>query len=369
MKKKRILFIAHTGGKAGAETVLAETIAIVARSTNHLVYVAIPNSGDRRFADLLRCECVENISYFKYRVARKNSFLFIRNMTYSILFGLPSLYRYCLKYKIDTIYVNSSVNLIGVLLGCICRIPVIWHIHEQPTKYSRWTPSWIRPLYRKWIMSPLVKSIFVSKKCLSDWLDDLHLSSIPQAIVLYSSYKVISSLQKEEHQFTIGYIGGLTANKNVKSLIRAFIRLNRPDWRLLIAGSGECESEFKHEAAGYDNILFMGAVSPAENFYSQIDILVQPSFNESWGLVALEAVQCRIPVIMTWHTGLTEIFEDQKHFLYFDPCDTNQLVKLLQSSYNNVSLQSMSERAVNRLNTLRLNRVYSDTIISLIAHV
>ena len=62
------------------------------------------------------------------------------------------------------------------------------------------------------------------------------------------------------------------------------------------------------------SISFIGAVAQQELplYYNASDVLVIPSYYESFGLVALEAMACGIPVIASRVGGLPTTVKDSK---------------------------------------------------------
>lgn len=61
-----------------------------------------------------------------------------------------------------------------------------------------------------------------------------------------------------------------------------------------------------------DDIIFLGNQNKVEEIYSIGDIFLMPSANESFGLAALEAMACEVPVISSQAGGLPELVLDGK---------------------------------------------------------
>jgi len=125
------------------------------------------------------------------------------------------------------------------------------------------------------------------------------------------------------------FVGRLERLKGVEVAIRALALLRdraHDDVRLLILGedSGEDGKEGEESeksrlrsvavAAGVrDRVDFLGSVAHHElpYFYSAADVLVMPSYSESFGLVGLEAQACGRPVVGSDVTGLRSVIRDQ----------------------------------------------------------
>lgn len=83
--------------------------------------------------------------------------------------------------------------------------------------------------------------------------------------------------------------------------------------RLLMVGTGPELGAAKEEAARLgvcDRVIFEGAVVGVAELLASSDLLLLPSDSESFGLAALEAMACGIPVIGTKAGGLPEVVED-----------------------------------------------------------
>lgn len=113
---------------------------------------------------------------------------------------------------------------------------------------------------------------------------------------------------------TILYLGRLKAYKSVNVLIQAFriVLSERPEARLVIAGDGEEREPLKRLAKDLrlseSQIRFVGHVSHQEKvkLLQEAWMLVNPSFMEGWGIVAIEASAAGTPVIASDVPGLRD---------------------------------------------------------------
>ncbi|MBR4446828.1 glycosyltransferase family 4 protein [Methanobrevibacter sp.] len=104
------------------------------------------------------------------------------------------------------------------------------------------------------------------------------------------------------------FVGNLIKRKNVDSLLEAK-KISNSDYYLVIVGEGPLFKKLKKKV-DEDNIhdvIFTGAREDVENIIPSCDVLILPSFSESFGLVLIEALACGKPVIGSDVGGITEI--------------------------------------------------------------
>jgi L-malate glycosyltransferase len=85
--------------------------------------------------------------------------------------------------------------------------------------------------------------------------------------------------------------------------------------RLLMVGDGSERARAEHKAhclGIYQNCVFVGKQPNIIDYLSAADILLLPSEQESFGLAALEAMACEVPVIASRVGGIPEVVTDEE---------------------------------------------------------
>jgi glycosyltransferase involved in cell wall biosynthesis len=123
-------------------------------------------------------------------------------------------------------------------------------------------------------------------------------------------------------------VGDLRRKKNLGSLVRAFAQLHREravPHRLVLAGADTGEGARLRAIAGGAPVELTGYVSdPAlDGLIRGADLLVNPSLYEGFGLVILEAMARRTPVLAARAGSLPEAGGDAA--AYFDPAEPDGL--------------------------------------------
>jgi N-acetyl-alpha-D-glucosaminyl L-malate synthase BshA len=109
--------------------------------------------------------------------------------------------------------------------------------------------------------------------------------------------------------------------KRVSDVVRIFERVNREiPSKLLLVGQGPERlfvQQLVKELGLAEHVHFLGEQDYLESLLSCADLFVLPSEQESFGLVALEAMSCEVPVIGTKIGGLPEVVvHDETGFLF-----------------------------------------------------
>jgi N-acetyl-alpha-D-glucosaminyl L-malate synthase BshA len=99
--------------------------------------------------------------------------------------------------------------------------------------------------------------------------------------------------------------------KRTEDVVRIFAKvLEKIPSKLLMVGDGgersDCEQLCRDLGVG-DDVRFLGKQDAIEEILSVSDLFLMPSQSESFGLAALEAMACKVPVISTNAGGLPEL--------------------------------------------------------------
>ena len=143
----------------------------------------------------------------------------------------------------------------------------------------------------------------------------------------------------KEHNFV--YVGRISPEKNLKTLIEAFYELKRSeersmDWGLVLVGDGPQRKDIEQlvvELGLQKDVVFVGGVPwrDVAKFYAVSDVFVLPSLSEPWGLVVNEAMACGLPVVVSKRAGAYyDLVKDGINGFGFEPTDKYQLVEIMK---------------------------------------
>lgn len=129
-------------------------------------------------------------------------------------------------------------------------------------------------------------------------------------------------LSKDE--YIIGYHGRISNEKNLLKLLRAFIRIEIPNKKLLIVGDGDesIKKKFRRK-----DVTITGMKANVIPYLQVMDIYVLPSFTETTSLSVLEAMATGIPVISSKVGFVADYIRHGKNGFFFKVHNTHDLVK------------------------------------------
>ncbi|MDR0750568.1 MAG: glycosyltransferase [Tannerellaceae bacterium] len=168
--------------------------------------------------------------------------------------------------------------------------------------------------------------LFISQYTAMTYSQISLLSDINYTVInngLKDEYKKITASQKKairqryhikDYETILFFAGRLDEIKGVYCLIEAFVKVirSKPDVHLFIAGEGDFPKLLSKSRFACTQITFLGFLNKSElyNFYQIAHIGIACSIHEEFGLVALEMMMHKLPVIVTETGGLAEIVDD-----------------------------------------------------------
>ncbi|MGE5400170.1 MAG: N-acetyl-alpha-D-glucosaminyl L-malate synthase BshA [Ignavibacteriales bacterium] len=165
--------------------------------------------------------------------------------------------------------------------------------------------------------------------------------------------------------------------KRVQDTIRIFERVRKEiPSKLLLVGDGpdryECE-RLSRELKLQDDVYFLGKQDGLVEILSASDLFLLPSQSESFGLSALEAMSCGVPVISTSVGGLPELINHNETGFIAEIGDVERMAKyaidLLTNDrkYEEFSRNSR-DRAVNDFDINKIVPQYEQYYEELLNH-
>ena len=179
------------------------------------------------------------------------------------------------------------------------------------------------------------------------------------AVVLYGYQKnrILNSriLYDASKSYQIGTIARLVPQKDLPTLLRAFALIvgDVPNATLSIVGSGPLERDLKElaEELGIRNkIDWQGKRGDIDKYLQHIDLFLLTSSYEGFGLVLLEAMANRVPIIAANNSAIPEVIGEFPETLF----ETGNYLDLSKKILASLSLQS--RKTIVQRQILRLEK-------------
>lgn len=172
------------------------------------------------------------------------------------------------------------------------------------------------------------------------------------------------------------YVGGISPHKNLKTLISAFKRTHDSEAvdqpKLLLVGDYENDPFFSAypdlrqqvSDLGLDGRVSFTGFVPDEDLaylYNAATMLVFPSFEEGFGLPAIEAMACGTPVAASCTGSLPEVLGDAGRF--FDPSDADSMSAVIKDLLaDEPARQKMRDSGLARSQKFQWKRAAEETL-------
>jgi D-inositol-3-phosphate glycosyltransferase len=130
------------------------------------------------------------------------------------------------------------------------------------------------------------------------------LVAVPSCVTL-APFEAVSA-RRPEGPVTIGAVGRFHEQKGFDILVDAFVADAPANTRLLLVGDGPDRDMLLEKAKNHSAITFMPYMPNPADVMALCDVIAMPSRWEPYGLVALEAMAAKRPVLCSKVDGLKE---------------------------------------------------------------
>ncbi|WP_329806807.1 glycosyltransferase family 4 protein [Flavobacterium facile] len=299
----------------------------------------------------------------------KNIFKFIKEY-YQGIKALDTLNK---EYKFDLVYTHTLAALIGILFAKKRKIKHLWHVQEIIAK-----PKILNFLFKKILsLDCNHKVAYDSIATMNFWIENNQkLAKKSEAVwngVETKNIKTFTDVELQEvrenfffsskEEIVISLVGRINSWKGQQLLLKSFNQLvgKYNNIKLVYLGSAPpnqeiFEIELKKQISEFglqDKVVLIPFQKEIEKFWNAIDVAVVPSTEpEPFGMVVIEAMLAKKPVVASNHGGPTEIVLDNETGLLFEPNNHNSLSDALEKLIKVEQLRKLyGVNGFNRVNT------------------
>jgi glycosyltransferase involved in cell wall biosynthesis len=359
-----ILFIHQSAELYGSDKTLLLLLRHIDKSRFYPV-VVLPNEGPLKIElekENIKVVIAPVLKVYRKMFTPQNILKFIQD----IKKGVDTLDVLNKQHHFDIIYSNTLAVLLGILYAKKRKIKHLWHVHEIIVH-----PKVIASIFPKILMrysNLVICNSNATKKNLTHRVPELK----SKTTVIYNGMELNSENKAIEQKTDFGFkdtdtiitlVGRISRLKGHKLLLDVFTNhLNtNENIKLLFVGSPvEGQEYYLDEIQNSINrnklqtkVKILPFLNDLNGIWSITDIAIMPSTEaESFGLVAVEAMLAKKPVVASNLGGLSEIVINNETGLLFDPNSKEALSEALFKLIESPSLRSEFgekgyERAIN----------------------
>jgi glycosyltransferase involved in cell wall biosynthesis len=258
------------------------------------------------------------------------------------------------QYKFDLVYSNTLAVLLGMLFAKKQKLKHVWHVHEiivHPNLIAN-TFAYLLNKYATVVVSnsyATQNNLTMRQKGLDAKCVVVHngLDNEGEGVALSGQKELFGF---KEHDIIITLVGRISRFKGHKWLLNTYIKnFKGSNVKLLFAGSPVPGQEYYQEELEVlinehrlkDSVILLPFTQNIKAVWAITDIAAAPSTEpEPFGLVALEAMLAKKPVVAANHGGLTEIVVNNTTGILVEPGNEQELAAALQRLVNDANLRN-----------------------------
>ncbi len=234
----------------------------------------------------------------------------IRNILLFPISFLLSLKSFIKNYKIiknsDIIWMHlppyTDISFMLIWIEVFCPKKVVFMVHRNCSKVITRSPLFFVLKYF-WQKYPV---IFNSKSSLSSFVNPGIKPAKPvvisNGVIIPQKINFNEKTKSDRSKLKIGYLGRIDSRKGLREILQILTEKSgqvKLPIELYIGGEGNLKEQLQKRYVSSPNfkIFWLGYVTNKKDFYSNIDLSIFPSKEESFGISMVESWSFGIPVL------------------------------------------------------------------------
>lgn len=353
----KILFYNHTGKVSGAERVLLMILKGLERSRFEPVLLC-PETGPLQTLATevgVTCRTLPALdARFTLRVDRLLKYF------WSFVVVMSQLRREVKNANPDLVHANSiRSGLVATTATLGLSTKVVWQLHDLLPSHP--LSSAIRCFAFLFARAPMIAvsqsvavnfagRLFSLRNRIRVILNGIDVDRFVISEVTRAAKR--AELQLSNDEFAVGIVGLITPRKGQLELLQAFKQVPVPNAVLLIAGSAVFNRDGEYEQLlrttvtqlGLEQrVRFLGERNDVPELMQSFDALVVNSSGEPFGLVVVEGMAAKTPVIAASTGGIPEIIQHGRNGWLFPTRDVNALAQTITTVATHTTAEIVAE--------------------------
>lgn len=360
--KKNILFVSHSSGRGGAETVLIDVLHHF--SAKNVVYLFTHRGDNENLTKNKDVKKIYIVSRFNGAIDISFSILNLFMLPFGSIKNILRLIRIIENNNIDVVITNTSTIFYASVAAKLCGKKHVLIIHEIISN------SLFRKLFFFINEKLSERIVFVSKAC-----ESAHSYSKKSTVLTPSiekeKFEILSSIEhvNRGEKIIISMVGRIYEVKGVDFFVdvaEKILQLNGDMVQFRIYGEigdknyyQKLEKRIKKSTLE-DAVKFMGFENIL-NILIETDVLLLTSRNETGPLVVQEAMSAGIPVVAFNVGNVSEYISNGINGYIVDGGDVDAMVKNLSSLLNSSDeIKRIGEAAKDFMKKRRCSNFYEE---------
>jgi len=282
---------------------------------------------------------------------------------------------YFLRKKLKSVQADAILSFgeywnSFVLLACIgLKLPIYVSDRCQPDKdFGK-----MQTLLRKWLY-PTASGIVAQTQI----AQSIYLRTIKQSnvTVIGNPIRMVDDNQTIQKENIVLTVGRLISTKHHDKLIEMFVRINNPEWKLVIIGDDALKQKnmarlqtLVNDLGANEKVVLLGKQSDVKTYYLKSEIFAFTSSSEGFPNVIGEAQAAGLPVVaFDCIAGPAEMLVDGENgYLVplFDYClFEKRLTQLMEQSALRKKMRDNARRSVQQFSSSKISLQFEKFILN-----
>lgn len=372
---KSILFIHQSAELYGSDKTMLYFLSELDK-TKYFPVIVLPFDGPLKIElekNHIKVVIAPVLKLYRKMFTPKNVITFFREYKE----GVAVLDKLNKEHDFKLVYTHTLAALIGIIFAKKRKIKHLWHVQEIIAK-----PKIFNLAFKKLLsLNCNHKVIYDSIATMSFWIKDNTILTA-KSMAVWNGIEVnnIQTFKDEDMaeirenyfksnkvEIIIALVGRINSWKGQQLLLTAFNILSKTNQNIKLVFLGSAppnqeifEIDLKNKIKEYnleEKVIVIPFQKDITRFWNSIDIAVVPSTEpEPFGMVVIEAMLAKKPVVASNHGGPTEIVIDNETGFLFESNNEILLANAIQKLVDNPNLRnSFGEKGYQRvLNTFSL---------------
>ena len=283
---------------------------------------------------------------------QSNRILIKKNNIFNLLINIVTLLQYIKNNKIDIIHVSWTKDLLlsSVLKKLSHRkLSIIYYRQMKITRPKK-------DLFHKFIYKEVDIVLTITENLKRECTNFLPIAEENIVVLKYgiqsrntsgsSKENIFTKYNLDLSKYTIGIFSRIEEQKGQHLAIEALNLLYEKNIQLLIIGhcmDDDYKSNLEKKCDQYgliDRVKFIPFIDKPSEIMSVIDLVILPTYEETFGLVVAESMMMQTPVIGSDAGGVPEIINDRHNGLLFKTKDSSSLAEKIYLLYGSSDLRN-----------------------------